>query len=244
MTKKYFKLFTLLILVLTLAGCSKGENKNLYSGTVEAEGYYITSEVSGKLLEVTAHEGQNIKVNDNVAKVDTKAYEIQKSQADGALKAAESRLKDINESNKNVYDAQDGLVMQSKASVSLAQLQIDKCSINSSVEGKVTEVFVHEGEMCTQGMNIAKVSGHNKYIKIYVEESKRSRVKIGQKLDIYDGSKKISKGTISYISSQSEFTPKNVETKDEKEKTVFEVKLTLDENESADEGMILDVELK
>lgn len=108
---------------------------------------------------------------------------------------------------------------QAQAAVALAQLQIDNTNIKAKNDGVITEVFLHKGEICSQVMNIAKViDENNKFIKIYVEESKRNSVKSGDKLRLFDGDKFIGKAEIVYISPESEFTPKNTETKTKKRK--------------------------
>ncbi|GFZ34239.1 hemolysin D [Clostridium zeae] len=239
--------FILLLTTLSLAGCStnKNSNNNIYTGTVESENFNISSEVTGKINEINITEGSLIKSGDKIVQVDSKSYELQKQQAEATLKIAKAKQSDIPDSAKtSIKEEAQGAIDQAQASVDLAKLQIEKTTITSYIDGTITEVLVHKGDLVTPGMNVAKVTDlKNKYIKIYIEESKRSKVKLNNSLTIKFNDK-TEKGKITYISDQSEFTPKNVETKDDKEKTLFEVKLKLDDNSTATPGLMADVILE
>lgn len=236
-----------LIFTFTLVACSNrtSADKNMYSGTVESESFNVSTEVGGKISDITISEGSLVKAGEKVAQIDTKFYELQKVQAEGALKIAKAKQSEVPGSARDTLkDQAQGAVEQAQAAVDLAQLQIDKASINTAAEGVVTEVFVHKGELVSSGMNIAKLTDNkNKYVKIYIEESKRNKVKVGNSLDIKVNDR-TEKGKVIYVSSESEFTPKNVETRDEKEKTLFGVKIKLEDNSQAVPGMMVDVNLK
>lgn len=240
--------FILLLTSLSLAGCSTNNptySSNIYTGTVESENFNISSEVTGKVNEVSISEGSLVKSGDKILQVDSKSYEIQKQQAEAILKIAKAKQSDIPDNAKtSIKDEAQGAIDQAQASVDLTKLQIEKTTIASSVDGTITDILVHKGDIVTPGMNVAKVTNlKDKYIKIYIEESKRSKVKLNNSLTMkFNG--KTEKGKITYISDQSEFTPKNVETKDDKEKTLFEVKLKLDDTSTATPGLMADVILE
>lgn len=247
MLKKVISSTLLLTLLFAAAGCNLSGNKsnNKYSSTVEADSFYISSQISGQVTELDISQGDKIKTGQLAAKLDSKAYELQKNEAQGSLKIARSKLDELPQNaSQSMKDAAQGAVDQAQAAVDLAQLQIDNTNIEAKNDGVITEVFLHKGEICSQGMNIAKViDADNKFIKIYVEESKRNNVKPGDKLRLFDGDKFIGKAGIVYISPESEFTPKNTETKNEKEKTLFEIKAKLEDNVNANIGMLIDAEV-
>lgn len=248
--KRYLKLLVLITAVSMLfLGCtavSSEKNSSIYTGTVEADNFYIESEVSGKVLELPAVQGLRIKKGDKICRVDSRMYEIQKNGAEGALDIAESKLHSIpGSADDDIKNQAKGAVTQAQSAVDLLQAQIDKCNITSDNEGMITDVYIHTGELVSQGMNIARISSmKDKYVKIYVEESKRDKVKVGDKLDLNYNGRKLTSGHVIYISPESEFTPKNIETKSEKEKTVFEVKIAVNEPDKAASGMLVDVSLK
>lgn len=245
--KRFFILFFSLSLVLIINGCSKAANgKNTYTGTVECDSFYITSEISGKILSISAVQGAGIKKDDKVADIDTSMYKLQKEQAEGALLSANAKYDSIPEgADDNVKKQAQGAVIQAKAAVDIANLQMSKGTIISSKTGTVTEVFVHEEELVQPGTNIVKaMDTANKYVKIYLEESNRDKIKLNDSLNIYYNDKSAGEGKITYISPQSEFTPKNTQTKDEKENTVFEVKVKLSGETKLSPGTLVDVEIK
>lgn len=86
-------LFTLLF---AAAGCNLSDNKNnnKYSSTVEADSFYISSQVSGQVTELDISQGDKIITGQLVAKLDSKAYELQKNEAQGSLKIAKVSLMD------------------------------------------------------------------------------------------------------------------------------------------------------
>lgn len=237
-----------LLVISIFTGCNalKQTEDNRYTATVESNSYNISTEIGGKLSAVNLVEGQEVKQGEKVAKLDIKLYNLQKKQAEIAMNAAKLKKDALpSTASDNMIKQADNGIEASQNAVDLAQLQIDKTDINSDFMGTVTEIFVNKGEMVAPGMTIAKVINNNeKFAKIYVEESKRHEVKLGQELDIYFNDKQIGKGKVTVISPLSEFTPKNTETKSGKEKTVFQVKLSLENNENIVPGMMVDVMLK
>jgi HlyD family secretion protein len=237
-----------ILVAFMFTGCnvSKEGEDNRYTATVESDSYNISTEIGGKTSKINLVQGQEVKQGEKVAHIETKLYELQKKQAAIALNSAKLK-KDSLPSNAtdNMIKQADNVIEASQNAVDLAQLQIDNTDIKSEFNGVVTEVFVNKGEMVTPGMNIAKVINNNeKHAQIYVEESRRHEIKLGQELSIYFNDKEIGKGKITFISPVSEFTPKNTETKEGKEKTVFQVKLSLINNENIVPGMMVDVLLK
>lgn len=247
MLKKIICTALLLTLISGAAGCNLTDNKsnNRYTATVEADSFYISSQVSGQVTEIDISQGDKVKAGEIAAKLDSKAYVLQKKESEGSLKIAQSKLDELPQNaSQSLKDAAQGAVDQAQAAVDLAQLQIDNACIKVQNDGIVTDVFLHKGEICGQGMNIAKVIDENsKYVRIYIEESKRNHVKSGDKLKLYDGDKLIGNAVVVFISPESEFTPKNTETKSEKEKTLFEIKARLEDNVNASIGMLIDAEV-
>jgi HlyD family secretion protein len=246
--KKVRLIFMSLLVVAMFTGCNSlnKEEDNRYTATVESNNYNISTEIGGKLSVINLVQGQEVKQGEKVAKIDAKLYELQKKQAEITVNSAKLKKEalPIKAIDNMIKQAENGIEAAQNA-VDLAELQIDKTDIESEFNGMVTEVFVNKGEMVTPGMVIAKVINNNeKFAQIYVEESKRHEIKLGEELGIYFNAIEIGKGKIIFISPVSEFTPKNTETKEGKEKTVFQVKLSLVDNKNIVPGMMIDVLLK
>ncbi len=120
---------------------------------------------------------------------------------------------------------------QAKSSVDLLKKTIADCYITTPGNGIVTHKPVEEGELAGQGTTIVTISKLDKVnLMIYVTEIELGKVKLGQKaevrIDTYP--ERIFDGKVIYISPAAEFTPKNVQTKEDRVKLVFGVKIEID----------------
>lgn len=235
------------IMGLSLTACTTNKtDTNKYTGTIECKSYYITSEVAGKIDKVNVSEGDTIKKDHVAFNINSEVYSIQKNQAEAGVEAAEATKDSLpDNAPDNTKKQADAKLKEAEAALDLANLNIRKCDVKSPEDGVVSEVLVNGGEVINQGGNLAKVLDiNNRYIKIYVEQSRRDKVKLNDKLNIYYNNKNVGKGTVSYISPEAQFTPKNTETKSDKEETVFEVKIKVDNNLDYSPGTLMDVEIK
>lgn len=124
-----------------------------------------------------------------------------------------------------------GNVKKSKASVDLLKKSIHDSYVTSPLSGFIVKKFVEVGETVTPMSSLFKVSNLSTVdLVIYVSEVELGKIKLGQKaevsIDTYPDRKY--EGKVTYISPEAEFTPKNVQTKDERTKLVFAVKITVD----------------
>ncbi len=121
-------------------------------------------------------------------------------------------------------------VSQARASAALLQAQIEKMTLRSPVDGVVTSCSVHAGEAAISGMTLLTVAMLDEVtLTIYIPEDKLNRVYLGQRVkvqvDSFPG--RAFEGTVSYISQEAEFTPKNVQTQEARVNMVFAVKVRL-----------------
>lgn len=119
---------------------------------------------------------------------------------------------------------------QSIASEDLIKKNIRDSYVIAPINGFVVEKYFEAGETVAPLSSLLKLSDLSAVkLKIYVSEEELGNVKLGQKADItvdaYKG--KIFEGKVIYISPEAEFTPKNIQTKDERTKLVFAVKIEI-----------------
>ena len=110
--------------------------------------------------------------------------------------------------------------------------QLSKCQIIAPVTGTVLTKYVEKGETVTNGKPLFKVADlDNVYVRAYFTTSQLSGMKLGDTVTVIpdDGtsSPKEYVGRITSISSQAEFTPKNIQTRDERADMVYAVKVAL-----------------
>ena len=122
----------------------------------------------------------------------------------------------------------------STVDVQVSQLydQLGKCHIKAPLKGTVLEKYVEQGEFVVASKPLFKMADtENMYIRAYVTSAQLQKVKVGQKVTVfadYGGDKQNSyEGTITWISSRSEFTPKTILTNDERADLVYAMKVAV-----------------
>ena len=133
-------------------------------------------------------------------------------------------------------DAQiSGLDAQQQGiNVQQAQLddQIANAAVRTPIRGTVLEKYVAQGEFVTVGKPLFKMADiDNMFIRAYVTSAQLQGIKVGQPCKVFadygDGQKKQYEGTVTWISSRSEFTPKTILTDDERADLVYAVKIAI-----------------
>ncbi len=166
--------------------------------------------------------------------------------------ATQKQLDDINglvDLNKKQISAtrakRDGIIskMQSvDAQIAQVNEAIQKCSVKNPVEGTVLVKYAQKGELATPGKPLYKIANLKTLeLKAYISGSDLNRLKIGSTVKVfYDKNKKENysiPGTVSWISSHAEFTPKTIQTKEERVNLVYAVKIIVDNDGSIKIGM-------
>lgn len=126
--------------------------------------------------------------------------------------------------------------------LSQRQDQLRKCRIVPPVNGTVLTTYVREGESVTVGKPLFKLADMSKtYVRAYFTTSQLANLHLGDRLIVIadDGSAKPQEyeGKLIWISSQSEFTPKNIQTRDERADLVYAVKIALPSDSNLRLGM-------
>ncbi|OIN57307.1 HlyD family secretion protein [Arsenicibacter rosenii] len=120
--------------------------------------------------------------------------------------------------------------------------QISKASVINPVAGIVTVKYVEPGEVVTYGKALYKIAGLD-YITLraYVSGDQLVKVKTGRQVNVFvdapDNQLKPYKGTVTWISARAEFTPKIIQTKDERVNLVYAMKIRVKNDGSLKIGM-------
>ena len=120
------------------------------------------------------------------------------------------------------------------ANVQIEQLRdmLRKCHIVMPTKGTVLEKYVERGEFVAIGKPLFKIADTEQmFMRAYITSAQLQDIRIGQQVKVFadygDGQKKAYDGTISWISSRSEFTPKTILTDDERADLVYAVKVAI-----------------
>ena len=144
-------------------------------------------------------------------------------------------------------------IMEEVSAMRFQKLQLQdaltKCHIKSPITGIVLKKYIEPNELAFQGKPLFKIADlTNMFINVYITEDMLSSIYLGQQADIHidipnNREKKI-EGVVSWISSKAEFTPKMIQTKNERVNLVYAVKVTFKNDGSAKIGMPGDVKFK
>lgn len=122
---------------------------------------------------------------------------------------------------------------QAEAALAEAQSVLDDLTIRAPASGIVTQRLVDVGEVVAPGAPLFDIVDLDRlYLKVYVPEKEIGKVRLGLSARIYTDAfpNEPMSATVRYIASQAQFTPKEVQTPDERVKLVYAVKLYLDAN--------------
>jgi len=163
-------------------------------------------------------------------KEDIDASRAQLAQAQAVLRLAEAQRIELKRQHQQlVQRAAD--VVQRKADLSVVQTQLDDTEATSPIGGVVLVKSAEVGEVVAAGTAVLTVGDiDHPWVRAYISESDKGRVKLGDKVDVttdsYPG--KIYPGRVSFIASEAEFTPKQIQTAEERAKLVYRVKIAVD----------------
>lgn len=139
--------------------------------------------------------------------------------------------------NQNLAtDAQIGGIDAQRRGIEAQQAQIDdqisNATVKSPIAGTVLEKYVEQGEFVTTGKPLFKVADtRNMFLRAYITSAQLEKIKLGQKVtvmsDYGDNKGKSYEGTVAWISERSEFTPKTIQTDDERADMVYAVKIAV-----------------
>lgn len=141
------------------------------------------------------------------------------------LDAAKSNLEST---SKSILNEKEALSIQ----IEQVKNQLQKCQITSPISGTVLVKYAEKGELAAAGKPLFKVGDLQKMIlRAYVTADQVTQLKIGQKAKVFvdfgkDGQKEYD-GTVAWISGESEFTPKTIQTRDERANLVYAVKINV-----------------
>lgn len=160
-------------------------------------------------------------------------------------KQADALQTSLSASSESISSEEEALRMQ------LAQLQdqLNKCRLTATVSGTVLMQYIEQGEIVTPGKPLYKIADLNDmYLKAWFSGAQLSEIKTGQQVKVYsdagEDNFKEYPGVISWISSESEFTPKTIQSRDERSNLVYAVKIRVKNDGFLKIGMYGGVKLK
>ena len=172
------------------------------------------------------------------------ATKRQIDEIDGKVKVIEKQISSVQTQNAPILNE----IKSIKVQIEKLDDQIKKSKISNPVDGTVLTKYAEPSEITAFGKPLYKIANLNEMeLRVYVTETQLAQIKIGQKvtvaIDAYNDTKKY-EGNITWISAQAEFTPKVIQTKEERANLVYAVKVAVKNDGSLKIGMPAEVWLK
>jgi HlyD family secretion protein len=141
-------------------------------------------------------------------------------------KQQEAQLSALKSSDRSLSDESEAVAIQ------IEQLddQLMKSHISSPIDGTVLVKYAEPNELVTMGKPLFKIADLSEMtLRAYITNAQLNQIRLGQKVKVFTDSGKDAykenEGVIYWISSQAEFTPKTIQTKDERENLVYAIKI-------------------
>ena len=156
----------------------------------------------------------------------------------GAIRVIEKQMESFDVQKRMIIDEVETIKVQIK----LVEDNIRKCYIVNPVDGTVLTKYVEENEVATPGRPLYKIANLSQLeLKVYISGVQLPQVKIGQTVEVLIdkdiNTNRSLEGVVSWISQQAEFTPKIVQTKEERVNLVYAMKVVVKNDGSLKIGM-------
>ena len=260
----------LIIVAISLVQYLRNERDDgtlLLSGTVEVTEVNLGFKAAGRVSAMVVDEGQRVMKGDRLAELDSAEMKNIVAQNRAAVEVVEAEQERSGrdyeravalvekgvippqqlDAAKKSYDATVAQLRQTRAALAASQDRLRDMVITAPVSGVVLRKNSEAGETVAAGAAVYSLGDlENPWIRVYVKEDKLGLVKLGQKAEVMTDSfpNKTYLGIVTMISSEAEFTPKNVQTQEERVKLVFALKVSVkNENGELKPGMPADVKI-
>ncbi len=163
-----------------------------------------------------------------VEEIDAQAAQVERARA--ALAMAEANTLEMKR-RKQELSTRRAETSRSKASLELIGTELSDTIVASPVDGVVLVKAADPGEVLAPGTSVVTIGDiDHPWLRGYVNETDLAKVKLGSKArvttDSYPG--KVYEGRVIFIASEAEFTPKQIQTQQERVKLVYRVKIEVD----------------
>ena len=271
------RIHSITISLLILGACNNGDPLSDAYGNFEAVDVMVSAEAQGRILALSAEEGEHLAKGETAGIIDTSqlhlrkeqvmastvavntkintldaqaaSYRVQQANLDRELNrvnrlledgAATTRQKEELEGNIALVRSQIVALQTQKATIQaekqglLVQVkqiddQIEKARVINPIDGVVLEKYKEAGEIVAPGQALYKIADTRELIlRAYISGNQLSEVKTGDVVTVrFDGPQGLeqTEGTVSWISSQAEFTPKIIQTREERVNLVYAMKV-------------------
>ena len=144
------------------------------------------------------------------------------------------------------FDARRSEVERAKGQAGMTDAQFADATVWSPIDGVVLVKSAEVGEVVAAGTTVVSIGDiDHPWMRGYISLADLSRVKLGMKAKVTTDSGKAYEGRVSFISDQAEFTPKQIQTQEERAKLVYRIKIEVENRKhELKSNMPVDAELQ
>lgn len=249
--KRYLTMILILSLLLVSCGKNGGKGERIEAtGTIEAIQVNVSGKMGGQIKSLLGKEGAAVRLGDTLAVMDHEMLDLQLRQSRAGLELARIQYENDRKDDQRTselfqkgsvtqkqrddvnarFRASGARLEQARTAADMIRKNISDCYVTAPLAGMITNSTYEIGETAGPGSILFAISKMDTVeLVVYVNEKELGYVKLGQDAEIrIDSFKdKAFSGKVVYISPQAEFTPKNIQTKQDRVKQVFGVKLNI-----------------
>lgn len=216
-------------------------------GLIDTTQLYLQKEALLRSGEGVAASRPDVNRQTAALEVQLEDLKKQKTRVEKLLAAGAATQKELDDINTGIASIQSQLeatrstlgkssaqisAQGSSIDIQVAQIEdlISRSVIKSPINGTILANYTRKGELTGAGQPLFRIADlEYMYLRAYIPSGELNRIKLGQTvkvaIDEVDGEKKEYEGTVTWISSKSEFTPKTVQTEDERANLVYAIKV-------------------
>jgi len=209
------------------------------SGRIEGYEYHASTKVAGKVMEMFVEEGDLVQKGQPIGKISSKQIQAEYEAAVAKWNFAETEFNHYSKLNKKNavakidYDRVLTNYEVAKENLNQARATLEDTTILAPVTGRVVTKIVRVGEVIGAGTPLVTVINMDDlYLKVFLATDYAGQINLGDEAKVFPDAmiEKEYPAVVNKIAQKAQFTPKNVETKSQRTKLVFEIKLKITNN--------------
>lgn len=200
------------------------------SGTIEATEINVGSETGGKITRLYVGEGERVTDGRYLLRTEDEVAKSQLRQAEAQLEAATVKYDRAKNAGQTEQKATKAELTLTQAGVDIAETRLAATKVKAPISGEVLTLPFTEGEIAGPGATVAVLADLAELkVTVYIPETRLGQVKLRDRanvrVDSYPG--RVFVGRVVKVSDTAEFTPTNIETKDQRVKLVYAVTIKM-----------------
>lgn len=196
--------------------------------TAQFDQYHNRYDTAVAALKSAKERQALVDLGPRIEQIDAQSAQVERAR--GALKMAEANTLEMKRREQDL-STRHAEIERAKANLALIDSQLADTTVASPVDGVVLVKSADVGEVLAPGTSVVTLGDiEHPWLRGYVNETDLGKVKLGSKAklttDSYPG--KVYWGRVTFISSEAEFTPKQIQTQQERVKLVYRIKIEVD----------------